>query len=188
MARSITRAFVRTAALFTTLVFCLVHCKSKQGSSDELPLTDAHWCTLLGCSSSENLVFEIPREQVRSGELEFCRNTTCWLSHLRVNIPAGELSLEPALKTRYHFVPIRMDWRPAVVHFDANTDSLSFAEVLAGDVLRATLTDSAGKVLFSVSGTVRAISDSYPNGRDCDVTPCHTGVVDLTHAPLRDQP
>ncbi|MET0793461.1 MAG: hypothetical protein ABW061_18210 [Polyangiaceae bacterium] len=168
--------------MLAVLASCLAHCKSKRGGSDDPALSDAHWCTVLGCSSSENLVFEIPREQVHSGELEFCRNTTCWRSHLRVNIAAGELSLEPALKSRYDFVPVSMDWRATVVRFTAHTQPLPFAEVLAGDVLKAELTDSARKVLFSVSATVHAVSDTYPNGRDCDINPCRSAIVDLTDA------
>ncbi len=55
-----------------------------------------------------------------------------------------------------------------------------YAKVAVGDVLQVTFSDSSGKQLIAVSGTIRATSDSYPNGRDCDRVPCRQGTAEVT--------
>jgi len=146
-------------------------------------------CTLIGCASSEKLTTATPftLEELDSAEVLGCRNDACWGGKLALRdvdwpnggsagielelqsgeAPPGTRALASVTQESDGSFSVAVSWT-----FD------DYRHVKRGDVLRLTLRDVSGGEMLAAEETVRSTSDDYPNGEDCDKTPCRTAMLE----------
>jgi hypothetical protein len=134
-------------------------------------------CKAVGCSESESLTFSVPQASLPDSVLVVCRNADCWraaitLADRQTPWLHPDLALEPDTGS----VSAQLG-APSPADFTFVVGWLAPAQ--KGDVLSATFDDTSGNALVSKSGVTDAFTDDYPNGPECDKTPCHIATVDL---------
>jgi hypothetical protein len=146
-------------------------------------------CTFIGCISGESLkvALPVPQGELESGQVSGCRNEQCWQGEIVVldDWPPGtgqQIELEPGFDEG----PPDVDAMAIIMRESDGSFSLSFEwqvrdyrAVKRGDALRVSVQSAAGGEIASAEGSVTSVSDSYPNGEDCDETPCRSGHVEV---------
>jgi hypothetical protein len=146
-------------------------------------------CTMIGCISGESLdmALPVPLGELESGQVSGCRNDHCWHGEIAVlddwSPGTGQqIDLEPDFAEGLPGVDA-----VAIIMRESN-DSFSlrfewqfedYRAVKRGDTLRVSVQSAAGGEIASAAGSVTSFSDWYPNGEDCDETPCRSGHVDV---------
>jgi hypothetical protein len=148
-------------------------------------------CTDAGCASIEMLRVTLPLSDNQSEPLEFtaCRNDACWhgvLPELDVDWTIYArlgVSLEPDAGEE----PAGVRGQAGVVREDNGSLSLEvgwqlddYRDVAQGDALSIDIRDAQNANLMMVEEQVRDHQDYYPNGEDCDETPCRSTTIDRT--------
>jgi len=140
--------------------------------------TTERTCNAVGCQMGERLQFDLPELAVHEANVEACRNAQCWQTSVIFRNDRDQLLRfedASALHAQLLFEPLTTSFR--VSAYFPVTDA---KDVVLGDALRVTFADAKGSELFTVSGTTQSISDIYPNGRDCESSPCRQGQAEIT--------
>ena len=141
-------------------------------------------CTLMGCSDSEQLTFDVGVDKVSDTQVSACRNERCW----RGAIAAADLKTS----MKQHRLQLLADdgsndtieclidapLPAGTVHFAIIWEVWSNPQVAAGDVLSATFRDSSGHAVFSTKGTISSFEEWFANGKACDEQACRAGSVE----------
>jgi hypothetical protein len=147
-------------------------------------------CTLVGCASAETLEVKLPvaLSEIESGQVSGCRNDQCWQGEIAVLNAEGSLSVGRPIE----LVP-GVDGGPAGVRAMATIREESdgslmlrfewqledYRAVRKGDALRVNVLSAAGDEIVSADQSVTDFSDYYPNGEDCNETPCRTATIEV---------
>ena len=148
-------------------------------------------CTFVGCASVEMLRVTLPLSgnQPEPLEITVCRNDACWHGVLpeldvdwavvfRVSVPlepdAGE---EPAGVQAFAGV-VQED--NGSLSLDVQWQLEDYRDVARGDALSVQIRDAQGAELLTVEERVTGYQDDYPNGEECDETPCRSTTIDRT--------
>jgi hypothetical protein len=145
-------------------------------------------CTYRGCYSSETLkvALPVPATELESGQVSGCRNDQCWQGEIAVadEWAAGrimQIELEPGFdeeppgvraqawidEERDSSFSLRFEWHLA-----------NYRSVKRGDRLRVSVLGAEGAEIVSREGSVTTVEDWYPNGEDCDETPCRSAHIE----------
>lgn len=142
-----------------------------------------HTCTLIGCSDTEQLTFQVTAAQVADTHVSACRNARCWQGE----IAAADLTTVTAQRRlRLRADDGSNDSIECVIDtpLPAGTARFTFiwedpdTRVAAGDALSATFADSSGNAVFSARGTISSVDEYFPNGEDCDEQGCREASVE----------
>ena len=133
-------------------------------------------CTLIGCgpTGSWRMPLDVPFEQIQASTLSVCKNGECTeiaLAELEEpEAPGSGKGVSAAMKGL--MITLWNDESSLVLEVQwQNPPSLA-----DGDVYDLTLTDASGMAIATISETVDYV-ESYPNGPECDVTPCRRAVA-----------
>lgn len=147
-------------------------------------------CHLVGCSSAETLEVKLPvaLSEIESGQVSGCRNDQCWQGEIAVLDAKGSLSAGRTIG----LMP-GVDEGPASVRAEATIreegdGSLmlrfdwhlkDYRAIRKGDALRMSVLSAAGDEIVRADESVTDFSDDYPNGEDCDETPCRSATIEV---------
>jgi hypothetical protein len=134
-------------------------------------------CTEIGCVTGEELSFSMPPLTDDSLQVEACRNDQCWQEQL---VPNGQRQFLSFGDDNFWVATLVIQPVPDSWSVTAAFPVMDYAQVVVGDVLKVTFSNADGKQLFTVSGTTRSFVDSYPNGPDCEPSPCRQGTAEIT--------
>jgi hypothetical protein len=147
-------------------------------------------CQQEGCESVESLRVTIPHSasELEGGRLVVCRNDACFAGALAVadidwsdlSHPERDVEVQPVeaeadasggsatclLSRAGEGFSLLFEW-----------DAPSQADVQPGDVLRVTIEAADGSQLFSRDAKVTSVDENYPNGEECDDTPCRSAAL-----------
>ena len=136
-------------------------------------------CTDVGCRSQTTLDFAALGVTFEEGEVEACRNEQCWRATLRLN-EDGETQFLRLDEADAYAAELRITPLADGLSVRASFPALNPSDIAVGDVLKVTFTDLSGTAQIAVSGKTRTVSDSYPNGPDCDPSPCRQATAEVT--------
>jgi hypothetical protein len=144
-------------------------------------------CHLVECESVESLRVTLPlsASELEGGRLVACRNDTCFAATLAVadidwsdaSHPERDVEVEAlehpegAVSGSATCVLSQADEGLSLIF---NWYAEREADVQRGDVLRVTIEAADGSELFSRDAKVTSVDEDYPNGEDCDDTPCRS--------------
>jgi hypothetical protein len=147
-------------------------------------------CTLIGCGLGVLLVAPLSdaAADVQSLSIEVCLNDKCVDGQF--NDAGSAQGVETASfpddsgereKNQSPFVQAFI--RRSGEGFELEVEYWPWrqAELRDGDQFSVTARDTAGGTVFSVSQTV-TYSESYPNGKECDVVPCRHAAIRLARS------
>jgi len=140
--------------------------------------SEAHSCTEIGCTTGEQLSFSMPRLTDDPLQIEVCRNDQCWQEQL---VPNDQRQFLPFGDDNFWFATLVLQPFPDIWNVTTAFHVADYSQVVVGDVLKVTFSSADGEQLFSVSGTTRSFTDSYPNGPDCEPSPCRQATAEITH-------
>lgn len=146
-------------------------------------------CQQEGCESFESLRVTLPlsANELDGARLEVCRNDACFAGELALaaidwsdaSRPEREVEVEPVDSTSGGDSEATCHLSPAgsgfSLLFEWHTGKQD--EVARGDVLRISIEAAQGDRLFSRDAKVTAIDENYPNGEECDATPCRSATL-----------
>jgi hypothetical protein len=165
-------------SLFVLAIAAMAGCVSPFGD-DGGGGGSPHGCTLIGCMNGVQMsvTVEASADWLRTSTIEVCRNGVCGHatpSDLPTATDTGKgVQLAGALAGGVVVWTAPTGFR-VDVQVGQGDPSSSFAN---GDVYTVKLTGADGAVAGSVTRTATYV-DSYPNGRDCDPTPCRQATLD----------
>lgn len=144
-------------------------------------------CHLVECESAESLRVTLPlsASELEGGRLVVCRNDACFAATLAL----ADIDWSDASHPERDVEVAALEHPEGTVSGSATCVlsqadegfSLTFrwyaereADVQRGDVLRVTIEAADGSELFSRDAKVTAVDEDYPNGEECDDTPCRS--------------
>jgi hypothetical protein len=166
-------------SLFVLGLVSLVGCVSPFGDDGGGGGGGGHGCTLIGCvnGAQMSVTVDASADWLRTSTLEVCRNGVCGHatpSQLPTATGSGtgaQLTgaLTGSLTVWTASTGFRLD-----LQIGLGEPSSSFAN---GDTYTVKLTGADGAVAGSFDRTATYV-DSYPNGKDCDPTPCREATLE----------
>jgi hypothetical protein len=144
-------------------------------------------CQQEDCASVESLRVTVPlsANELEGGRLVVCRNDACFAGALAVaDIDWSDLS-HPEREVEVEALQAEADGS-ATCHLSRAEGGFSLlfewsarrqADVQPGDVLRVAIEASDGSQLFSRDARVTSVDENYPNGEECDDTPCRSAAL-----------
>lgn len=147
-------------------------------------------CQQEDCASIESLRLTIPlsASELEGGRLIVCRNDTCFAGALAVaDIDWSDLShpqrdievepLQPDADGSGGSATCRLSRADGSFSLLFQWFARRQADVQPGDVLRVEIEAADGSQLFSRDARVTSIDEDYPNGEECDDTPCRSAAL-----------
>lgn len=141
-------------------------------------------CQQEGCESFESLSVTIPlsESELDGAALEVCRNDECFMGVFTVAEVDWSDSSHPEHEVEVEAVePANSGNHRANCYLSRTDDGFSLifewypagdGKVARGDVLRVSVDSASGGEPFTRDATVTAVEENYPNGEECDATPC----------------
>jgi len=111
--------------------------------------------------------------------VEACRNGQCWQAQLASN-PNGQVQSLSFNENGDWYATLQLRVEPSNWYVTVEFPVKNYSDVVVGDALKLTFTDANGKQLYTVSGTTNAPMDSYPNGPDCEPSPCRQATAEIS--------
>jgi hypothetical protein len=147
-------------------------------------------CQQEDCASVESLRVTVPlsANELEGGRLVVCRNDACFAGALAVvDIDWSDLS-HPEREVEVEALQAEADGSSgsATCLLSRADDGFSLlfewyarrqADVQPGDVLRVAIEAADGSQLFSRDAKVTSVVEDYPNGEECDDTPCRSAAL-----------
>jgi hypothetical protein len=143
-------------------------------------------CTVMGCTSGATIVAHVPASQaaVEAATITFCLNGTCTTGTSAEDGGASSgagpvlVTLPGPLPGTATIASEGNGWTSVSVQFegfftaaDASDTNVQPFTAVSGDRYALTITGADGAKLLDFNRAAH-YSDFYPNGKDCDQTPC----------------
>jgi hypothetical protein len=166
-------------SLFVLAIATIAGCVSPFGDDGDGGGGGPHGCTLIGCvnGAQMSVTVDASADWLRGSTLEVCRNGVCGHS-TPTQLPTSTGSGTGAALTGALTGSITISTTSTGFRLDLQIGlgdpSSAFAN---GDTYTVKLAGADGAVAGSFDRTATYV-DSYPNGKDCDPTPCRLATLE----------